>query len=220
MSAENKNQKQSVGSPIALLRDLQSGKLSAENISKDSRQMIVEHLSSEGYSAGHIAEICKISQRTIHRDRDDIRKKNAVSRDPEFTAKQVGQLMHRADQAVGSLIRISKDNACPYSTKVHAISETWNIIKELNQVLQSVGYLPNTALQINANVDHTFSEPPTFEQLKCEIETLELSLQQTDSGDEKTLKMVAGLKSLIVRSSTSNAIKTIKNQVNEGEKND
>ena len=220
MSAENESQKQITGSPIALARDLQKGILSAKNISKDDRQMIVEYLSSEGCSAGQIADICKVNQRTIYRDRDHIRKKNAVSKDPEFTAKQVGQLMHRANQAVENLIRVSKDSACPHGTKVHAISQTWNIVKELNQMLQSIGYLPNTGLQINANIDHTYSEPPTFEQLECEVKTLELLLQQTDNDDENALRMVAELKNMIIRSSTSNTIRNIKDQINEGENND
>ncbi len=66
MTAEPSAAESVVRSPITLLRELQSGSLSATALSKEARLACVEHLTLEGYSVGEIAEVLRASTRTIH----------------------------------------------------------------------------------------------------------------------------------------------------------
>jgi hypothetical protein len=138
----------------------------------------------------------------------------------EFTAKQIGQLMHRATQAVENLTRLFKEQNCPANVRADAIQKTWIITKELSQMLQSIGYLPNAALNIRADFNHNICEPPGFKQLISEVEILERSLEQSSVCDEKAVEMIAELKSSLSRSSISSIIKHMQSNIKEIKEND
>jgi transposase len=94
-------------SPIAVIRDLQSGKLSPNALSSEARCACVEHLRGEGYAVAEIAEIFKVSTRTIRRDILQIRQAHAVQQDPALLSQAVGQLMQHAELAISRLKAIA-----------------------------------------------------------------------------------------------------------------
>jgi len=218
-NCEQNKDKQSL-SPISLTRQLHDGEISAANLTKESRITCVEYLTSEGYSSAQVAEILKVSTRTIYRDKKCVRDRNAVACSPDFTAKQVGQLMFTANQAVGNLTRLIKEKDCPSNVRVDAIYKTWTIIKELSQMLQSIGYMPNATLNIRADINHHLCEPPSFEQLKSGIELLESAVEQGSVCDEQIVQQIAELRALMQRSSIAGDIKDINNNITEADEND
>jgi len=207
-------------SPISLVKAVQSGQIGAKSLPKEHRQTCVEYLTNEGYSSGEISEILKVSPRTIRRDRERIRQDNAVILDADFTGRHIGLLVQRSQHAVENLTRLFKEKNCPANVRADAIQKTWTITKELSQMLQSIGYLPNAALNVRTDFNHNICEPPGFEQLISEVETLERSLEQSNVCDEKAVEMITELKSLLSRSSFSSIIKHIQTNIMEIKEND
>jgi transposase len=203
-------------SPITLVRDLQSGRISANSLSTEARQVCVEYLGNEGYSVGEIAEVLKISIRTIHRDRDQIKAAHAVSFSPDMVEQQVGQLAQHADQAIQRLRRIAREKDCPHAARVEAVRSTWIVVKELTEKLQSLGYLPTAAHQIRADLTHHIDEPPSFDQMQVEVARLELLFEQDDNTDEKTRQLFTELKTTLKQFAMSSQIKQLTEAVSKG----
>ena len=176
----------------------------------------MEYLGNEGYSVGEIAEVLKISIRTIHRDREQIKAAHAVSFAPDMVEQQVGQLLQHADQAIQRLRRIAREKDCPHAARVEAIRGTWTVVKELTEKLQSLGYLPTAAHQIRADLTHHIDEPPSFDQMQMEVARLELLIEQGDKTDEKTRQVFTELKTTLKQFAMSTQIKQLTEALGKG----
>ncbi len=207
-------------SPISLVKAVRDNVIPAKALTREQRQICVEYLGSEGYSTGEMAEILKVSSRTVRRDREQIRERNAVSLDPDFTARHVGQLLQGAQYAISSLIRISREKDCPYAARVKAIKQTWVISKELTEVLQSIGYLPNIPKELKAELRHSLCEPPGFDEITHEIDILRASTEESGNTDEQMTQMICILEELVARSSASRITKHIKSKTNQEDEDD
>jgi predicted DNA-binding ribbon-helix-helix protein len=220
MSDSEKNVNKPILSPISLIKQLRDGKISAANLTNESRIACVEYLTGEGLKKCEIAELLKISTRTVYRDLAQIRKENAISLDAEFVAQHVGELKKRCSSAISNLLKIQNDKKCPHKVKVDAIHKTWLIFKECTQTLQSLYYLPNAATEIRASVDHNFGEPPGFDEITHDLSMLKASMKESGIPDEQITQMLSVPEGLIQRSSASNIIKQVKSKIVEENKND
>ena len=137
---------------IAVIRDIQSGALAGRNLSPDDRRRCVEHLTAEGYSIAEIAEILGAAERTIARDRAAVREANALRAGPEFAGEMAGQLVRQAESGIARLRRVARERECPHATKVESERAAWSIARELIQCLQRLGYLPEAAQRVRAEV--------------------------------------------------------------------
>jgi DNA-binding CsgD family transcriptional regulator len=156
---------------LALIRDVREGRLSGQMLVKQDRIRIVEHLTAEGYSASEIAEILKVTERTVNRDRRDARAQNALAPSPALVGEVVGQLMKTAEQVSGRLRRIGRESNAKAADRVEAELGVWRVNRELVQSLQSLGYLPTAATQINARVMGD-TQVPIASELFAELERL------------------------------------------------
>ncbi len=220
MSDSEQNVNKIILSPISLIKQLRDGKIFAADLTKESRIACVEYLNGEGLKKCEIAELLKISTRTIYRDLAQIRKENAISLDPEFVAQHVGELKKRCSSAISNLLRIQNEKKCSYKVKVDAIYKTWLIYKKYTQTLQSLYYLPNSATEIRASVDHNLVEPPSSDEITHDLSILKASVKEDGIMDEKITQMFSDLEGLIQRSSASSIIKHVKSKIVEENKND
>lgn len=207
-------------SPISLVKAIRNNVIPAKALTREPRQTCVEYLGSEGYSTGEIAEILKVSPRTIRRDMEQIRGRNAISLDPDFTATHIGQLARRAQHAISSLTRISREKDCPYFVKVRAIKETWRISKELTEALQSIGYLPNIPKELGVELRHCLYEPPSCDEITHELGILRASAEEAGNTDEQITQMISALEELVARSSASRIIKHIQSKTKQEDEDD
>lgn len=220
MSDSEQNVNKPILSPISLIKQLRDGKISAANLTKEAEIACIEYLNGEGLKKCEIAELLKVSTRTVYRDLAQIRKENAISLDAEFVAQHVGELEKRYSSAILNLLKIQNEKKCPYKVKVDAQHKTWIIVKEYTQTLQSIRYLPNAATEIMASVDHNFGEPPSFDEITHELSILKASMKEAGIPDEKITQMLSVPEGLIQRSSASNIIKHVKSEIVEENKND
>ena len=220
MSDSEQNVNKPILSPISLIKQLRDGKISAANLTNESRIACVEYLNGEGLKKCEISELLKVSTRTVYRDLKQIRKENAIIRDPEFVVQHVGELEKRCSSAILNLLKTYNDKNCPHRVKVEAIHKTWLIFNEYTQTLQSISYLPNAATEIRASVDHNFREPPSFDEITHDLSILKASMKEAGIPDEQITQMLSVPEGLIQRSSASNIIKHVKSKIVEENKND
>lgn len=220
MSDSEKNINKLILSPISLIKQLRDGKISAADLTKESRIACVEYLNGEGLKKCEIAELLKVAPRTVYRDLKRIKQENAINLDTEFVAQHVGELKNRCSSAISNLLKIQNDKKCPHKVKVDAIHKTWLIFKECTQTLQSLYYLPNGATEIRASVVHDFREPPSFDAITHDLGILKTSLKEAGIPDEQITQMLSVPEELIQRSSASNMIKHVKSKIVEENKND
>jgi hypothetical protein len=156
-----------------MIRALQAGELAGTNLGVGDRRRCVEHLSAEGYVVPEIAEILKLSERTIARDREAIRAANSVARDPKLLGEMVGYLLRQAESSIARMKRLGRDRETPPEVRLNAERGCWTIAREAAQTLQSLGYLPTAQQAIAAELTHRFEVQPDYAGMAQELERLE-----------------------------------------------
>ena len=121
---------------LSVIRGLQSGTASPNNISISDRRACVEHLGAEGYSLVEIAEILKVAERTVARDRRAIHEANAIQRDPRLVEEIVGRLAREAELSISRMRRIAREKTTPASVKVDAEHRCYEVFGDLVRSLQ------------------------------------------------------------------------------------
>ncbi len=158
-------------SPISLIRRLQSGELAASSVASEARRACVEHLHGDGHSAAAIAEMFKVSLRTIRRDLAEIREERAVTQDPKLVERVVGDLFHEAETAIARLRRTARDRECPHATQVEAEKACWEVKRQLVETLQRLGFLPSAIQQLQADITHRLDHETHMREL-TELESI------------------------------------------------
>lgn len=137
---------------LALIRDLREGRRSGLMLGVDDRRRVVEHLTAEGYSSAEIAEVLKIGERTVCRDRAAVRELNAIVPRDSMLPEVVGQLLRTAEQVTGRLRRISREAGIKPADRIEAEKAIWAVSRECVVSLQGLGYLPTAPTQVMAHV--------------------------------------------------------------------
>lgn len=166
---------------LALIRDIREGRMSGPMLHKDDRLRVVEHLTAEGYSGSEIAEVLKVSERTIIRDRIAVRELNALVPSPEMVGQVVGHLVRTAEQVTGRLRRIGREAGTKPSEKIESEKAVWQVQRELVITLQGIGYMPTAPTHLNAHIT-SGNDLPEAQALLAEIERLE-SLPELRAAD-------------------------------------
>ncbi|MEE8154627.1 MAG: hypothetical protein V3T53_06660 [Phycisphaerales bacterium] len=156
-------------SVLSVIRDIQQGALAPRSLGVEDRRRCVEHLTGEGYSLAEIAEILKVTERTIARDRSAVRQSNAIERDEDITGEMVGQLVTQADTTINRIRRITRDSDTPPAARIEGEKACWVIARDLVQKLQSLGYLPNAPQEIRGQMTHQVEHLPAFGQMNEEV---------------------------------------------------
>lgn len=195
---------------LSLIKDLQAGRLAGGSLAAADRRRVVEHLALEGYSVPEIAEILKISERTIARDRAAARAEHALSPSPELFRESAGMLLRQAEAGIGRLRRLGRDREVPAAVKVQAEMAAWAISKDVVTKLQSLGYLPTAATRIEATLDARVESDaaPSYDELQQELDRLERILGAEASASAEYLELVQ-LRDTVARMSVGSRIKSL-----------
>ncbi len=200
---------------LSVIRALQSGTIGAKSISLSDRRACVEHLTGEGYTIVEVAEILKVSERTIARDRRAIQEAHAIERDPKLSEQMTGRLMREADLTISRMRRVAREKRTPPSVKVDAEHRCYQVLSDLVRTMQSLGYLPTAAHEIRADLTHRVDEPPGFDQMLAEVTRLELVLESSRGGDDGTRKQLTQLKTALTQFSANDQLAQISESLHE-----
>ena len=164
-------------SVLDVIGEIKSGKIDARALSPVDRQACVAHLMGEGLSMAEVAKILKRNDRTITRDRKAIQERNALAHDPALPGQIAGRLLTEADLCVSHLRRIARDRETPAGARVEAQRACFQILSDMVQRLQGLGYLPSAAQRIEAELTHHDGDLPSIEALISEMERVQDAVQ-------------------------------------------
>lgn len=205
-------------SVIKLIRQIKAGTLRGNMLAPPDRQRCVEHLTWEGVSAPEIAEILGLSERTINRDRAQLRSDNAISRDPALAGELAGLIVQQSERAATSLRRLGKDPATPPSVRVETERIAFELRRQTIQTLQSLGYLPTAAQEFRGEFYGDMGvELPKFTELVTEITQLMSAAKKQESQDPAVLDELRKLGEAAQGLSIQHRAEQLKRQIGKGD---
>lgn len=154
---------------LATIKQIQSGVLAPNTLGVEARRRCVEHLTAEGVSVPEMANLLSVSERTISRDRAEIHKANALKQDPELAGQVAGRLMIEAERCVGRIRRVTREANAPHAVRVDGERQVYSILSQMTERLQSLGYLPEAARRVEADVAHRLEGVLTDVEIQAEI---------------------------------------------------
>ena len=128
---------------LAVLRDIKEGKIQGKSLSPSARRDIVGALIAQGASVPEIAHSLGISDRTIQRDLDALRREHGARINPNFVFEAIGALWLNTQTRLSKLDRIASDPSASHQDKTRAIRVSSRIENESFHRLQTLGALPH-----------------------------------------------------------------------------
>ena len=203
---------------LSLLQNIQSGAIDPRDIKQDLRQQIVEVLLLEGTMVPQIAQILKVSDKTIRRDIADIKERNALTPSLELAKQIIGDMKMKAEAHRSHLMRLARTQDATVSEKSLAEFYAWKVSKELVEKLQSVGYLPMVPYKIDAEVYHHDEEgAQTLGELKDELTGLEKIVKQGQISDKNIEKRIEFLRMKIEKAEIVDDVEKMSQKKKEDE---
>lgn len=126
---------------VTTLKHIREGSINPKDIPARQRQLCVAYLRLEGYTQIEISEIFKVNRITIIRDEKIIRKGYKKLIDELDVKAIAGELIATASQLISKAVR-KEDYGL-----------AWRIRSELITKLQSLGFLPKAAEQVNIHMN-------------------------------------------------------------------
>lgn len=201
--------------PVAkILREIGEGLIKGEELPVDIRQECVEHMwLTQGYSVMDIASVLNVSERTIKRDKNEIKKRNAQKPSADYALETIGELMHKATAAHEHLIRLSRSKEGSLQEKSLAGYSVGKLIMEQVKILQSMGYLPAKPMQVEEHIHHHEEEETSVEELKEELTRLEKIAAGKKSIDPEIRELIEKAKKHLALAEAKNAIGELKKKI-------
>jgi len=133
---------------LQVIARIQRKELIVTKLPKRTRLNVVEHLIANGYSIAETAALLNVADRTVVRDRHEIRARNAVFADtPGLGARLAGFLIDHTEAAVGRLRKLQRDENTKPVDRLAAERTASMIIDRCLYRLQSMGFLPHLVKQ-------------------------------------------------------------------------
>lgn len=137
---------------LELLSAVKNGEVDPQLLTTAERQPLVLLLINDGVSTPEIAQILRVSDRTIERDRKALRQQCAVTADPNLLPQMVGRLVQEAELSIQRIRRAIRKDDVPAHVKVDGEARCFIILDRLIERMQSLGYLPTAASRVQAEV--------------------------------------------------------------------
>ncbi len=178
---------------LDILQDIKTGTIDPASLLPYQRKLLVPFLIAEGQSTAEIAHLLKVSDRTIERDKKAIREENAISQDPKLVNIIAGRLVDEAQICIQRIRKFERDNNCIPAAKIEGEKGCFQIINNLAERLQSMGYLPITARKLEADLTHHMENTPSLDEIKSEAQRLQnirasLPAKKTKKVKSRTVK--------------------------------
>lgn len=164
-----------------VLRDIKNGVLDTANLSADDRRLCVAQLVGEGLSVGEIAQVLRVSTRTITRDRQAIHEQNAIEPDPRLGYLFAGRLAAEYEATSARIRRVTRDKDTPPAVKIDGEYKCYDMFDRLVQRLQSIGLIPTAAQRVQSDLTHNLGDLSSMADLRNEVlrlETIEREAQR------------------------------------------
>lgn len=194
---------------IKILQQIQDGSIDKEKIPKEMRQECVDYLLSKFKSISEIAVMLGKTEKTIRRDKEEIDASRSVKPSTDYSLKVIADLTRKANATQEHLMGLSRSDGS-LQEKTQAAFYLWKAIQEQMKLLQSLGFLPEQPLQIEANITH--DEEKDVVKLKAELaEAQKMAQDAGRSNDPKIVELIKSINQQIALAEAGNKIDELKN---------
>lgn len=196
---------------LELLAKVRAGTLSGKMLGATERQSLVALLAADGLSGPEIAQILHVSDRTVERDRRDIRDRHALPRDPKLVEQMAGRLLAEAELSIQRIRRIAREREVDPSVKIDAEHRCFQIADSVVERLQKLGYLPTAAMRVQADLTHHAAELPSSDDLENQLTGLRELVTSEGQADPALLESIGSMSSALARARVATEIKHVEN---------
>ncbi len=173
---------------LSLLQKIQAGTVDPKCIRPVERRQIVSYLMADGYCTADMAQILKVSDRSIERDKKAIRETNALAADPEMVEQMTGRLVCEANLSIQRIRKAARDKNTPSVVKVDAEHRCYQIVSDMIGSLQRLGYLPIATARLQTNITHNIGQIPDYSQMQAEVQRLKQIAGETKGTDSQLIE--------------------------------
>lgn len=204
-SPSNPTEAESTSKPVSergvldVLRELRAGTLPPDQLSIETRRACVSYLHREGGTAEEIAPLVGVSERSVYRDLDNIRKENALVVDEGFAAQVAGELVREARASIRRIRRVAGAKQTSASVQIEGEKSCFDVLDRMVARLQSLGYLPSATQRVQAELTHHLAATPNLDDLEAEVRRLSELPSATTRSDpalDQLETVVSGLRRL------------------------
>lgn len=175
------------------------------------RQSLVALLAADGLSGPEIAQILHVSDRTVERDRRDIRDRHALPRDPKLVEQMAGRLLAEAELSIQRIRRTARERDVDPGVKIDAEHRCFQIVDSAVERLQKLGYLPTAATRVQADLTHHAAELPSSDELEGQLAGLRELVSSEGQADPALLESLGNMSSALARARVATEIKHVQN---------
>jgi len=195
MKTETLNQNPDEQPILTLIQRIKDELFDPKLLTKEQRLQCVEVFKNEGLTEVSIAQILKVSTKTISRDLLIIRDRKGFTPNVPFAKEMAGEIVHMMRVHRDYLMRLARSKDASVSEKVQAEYSAWLVLNQCVDRLQSIGYLPSQPKQIIGDLYHHMADDSekSFEEIKKMV--VEIEAVGTETG-EKSPEIEEELKSL------------------------
>ena len=200
---------------LQILAQIRDGTLDPKKISPEMRQDCVEHLwIVEGQPTAVIAQLLKWSDKTIRRDKDDIRERNAKKLTPQDREKLLEELLAKATASHENLHRLSRSKEGSIQEKGQTDYLSGKLILEQIAIGQALGIFPKKSIQLEADIRYK-KEETTPAQLKEELSRLEKIASDKDISDPEITRLMEDVKRNIAIAEAKEGLVKLGGKIND-----
>ena len=198
---------------LSLLQKIQAGTVDPKCIRPAERRLVVSYLMADGYSTADMAQILKISDRSVERDKKTIREANALAASPELVEQMVGRLRHEAELSIQRIRKATRDKTTAPAVKVDAEHRCYQIRSDMTASMRHLGYLPTATSKLQADFTHNIGEIPDYSQMQMEVQRLKQITGETQGTDSELIKQLNEIETQLGKAKLANQIENISNIV-------
>lgn len=200
---------------LQILAQIRDGTLDPKKILPEIRQDCVEHLwHVEGQPTAVIAQLLKVSDKTIRRDKDDIRERNAKKLTPEDRLKLLNEFMQKWTASQENLQRLSRSQTGSIQEKAQAGYFAMKAIKEQIEILQSLGIFYEKPEQSEIDI-HAHEEEVNPAKLKEELARLEKIANDKNISDPEITRLMEDVKRNIAIAEAKEGLVKLEGRIND-----
>ena len=194
---------------LSLLQKIQAGTVDPKCIRPTERRLIVSYLMADGYSTAEMAQILKVSDRSVERDKKAIREANTLEASPEFLEQMAGKLVSEANLSIQRIRKTARDKNTPPAVRIDAEHRCYQIVSDMIASLQRLGYLPTATARLQADFTHNVGHIPDFDQMQAEVERLKQITGNTQGDDPQLTEQLNEIDNQLEKVQLVNKIENI-----------
>lgn len=215
--SDEKNPDKPITPVLTILGQIRNGTMKLENdpLSTDLRVECVDYLwMTEAQPVAVMAALLHVNEKTIRRDKDEIKSRNAKKLSPEESLVLLAELTGKITETTENLMRLARDNKGSVQEKAQAGMYAYKAIEGQIALLQKLGFAPSKPLLVEAEVYHHQEEDMNVDQVRAELSELEKMAEAKGRKDPAVMALIETAKQQLALAEAKNAVVALRNNLN------